>query len=314
MQDLELLHFYTTVTCFTLTDKPERQHVWQHVIPKIAFSHHFLLYGILSISALHLSHLASERRDSLVVDASTYHTTALPMFLSALSNISSQNCNACSAFATLLVVYKWASCSDTDHLFFGDTPAEVEADTMEWVQLLRGAGTVISNYYQEIMQGPLRAILQWDNTAELAAETSPEDSARFTCLEQLWDISPTPFTSDEVDALKEALRWLKITYTMMTRPTDRADSASDALSWPIRIPDLFLLMVQQRQPAALVVLVHYCLLLNRVGDFWWIRGMSRHLLQKIHGAVGKEWESWITWPLQDLVLCEFRNHHSQTKV
>ncbi len=35
--------------------------------------------------------------------------------------------------------------------------------------------------------------------------------------------------------------------------------------------------------------------------------MSRHLLQAVHKVLGKEWENWITWPLQDLVLSEFKN-------
>jgi len=36
-----------------------------------------------------------------------------------------------------------------------------------------------------------------------------------------------------------------------------------------------------------------------------MQGMSRRLLQAIHGKIGKEWESWIAWPLQNLVLAEF---------
>ena len=284
--------------------------MWQHVVPQIAFSHSFLLYGLLAISASHLARLAPDRMASLSADASVYHATALPMFRSALLGINSQNCHACSAFAALIAVYKWASVDNTDALFFADTANQVEVDTVEWVQLLRGSGSVIRCYYQEITQGPLGPILQWDNAAESSAETNPEDSARFTALEQLWDGAPDRFSAVEVDALKEALRWLKIIYTMISRPNDNTDAASDALSWPVRVPALYLLMVNKRQPEALIVLAHFCLLLNKVEDFWWIRGMSRHLLQKIHHTLGKEWETWISWPLQDLILCEFRKQHT----
>ncbi|KAH8805272.1 hypothetical protein F5884DRAFT_443481 [Xylogone sp. PMI_703] len=311
-KDLELFHFYTVSTCLTFSLIPERQHVWQHVVPKIAFPHSFLLYGLLAISASHLARLTPDRKDALTADASMYHTTALPMFRSALSSIDSQNCHACAAFSMLVVVYKWASVKDAGDLFFADTADQAEADTVEWVQLLRGAGSLINCYYQEIIQGPLGPISQWDNAAERSAEANPEHCDRFTALEQLWDAAPVPFDTIEVDALKEALRWLKILYTMISRPNDKIDAASDALSWPVQIPELFLLMANRKQPEALVLLAHYCLLLNKVEDFWWIRGMSRHLLQEIHRALGTEWENWISWPLQDLVLCEFKNHYSRS--
>lgn len=312
-EDLELLHFYTTSTSLTFSTVPERRHVWQNTVPQIAFSHDagFLLHGLLAISALHLSRLAPERKAILYTSASTHHAAALPLFRSALSSINSQNCHACSAFAALLAVYKWASVNDSNSLFFANTDDHVEADTVEWVQLLRGAGSIIYCYYQDITQGPLRPISHWDNASEISAAANPEDAVKFAALEQLWDSAPVPISATEIEALKETLRWLKITYTMISRPNESSDAAADALSWPVRVPDLFLLMVNRRQPEALVLLAHYCLLLNKVEDFWWIRGMSRHLLQKIHLTLGKEWESWLCWPLQDLVLCEFRNHHPE---
>lgn len=283
--------------------------MWQHVVPQMAFSHgaSYLLHGLLAISALHLSRLAPERKDSLITSASTHHAVALPMFRSALSSISSQNCHACCAFAALLTVYKWASVDDTGVLFFADTTDQNEVHTAEWIQLLRGAGNIIRFYYQEITAGPLKPIGQWDDASGISAEANPEDSARFTTLEQLWDSAPVLFSAVDIDTLREALRWLKINYTMISRPNDMADAASAALSWPVQVPDHFLQMVNRRQPEALILLAHYCLLLNKVEDFWWIRGMSRRLLQKIHHMLGKQWESWLFWPLQDLVLCEFRN-------
>jgi hypothetical protein len=63
----------------------------------------------------------------------------------------------------------------------------------------------------------------------------------------------------------------------------------------------------RRCPEALILLAHYCLLLSKIDHLWWLQGMSRHLLQAVHKVLGKEWENWITWPLQDLVLSEFKN-------
>src|SRR6185437_14200064 len=126
-----------------------------------------------------------------------------------------------------------------------------------------------------------------------------------SALEKLWDSTSQCVSAAEADSLKEALRWLKTIYgMMMITPPETNDPASAALSWPVRVPEDYLLMVNQRQPIALVLLAHFCLLLNQIEDFWWIRGMSRRLLQEIHQTLGAEWESWIGWPLQDLVLYE----------
>jgi len=77
------------------------------------------------------------------------------------------------------------------------------------------------------------------------------------------------------------------------------------LSWPIVIPDAYIEMVRQRNPQALVLLAHYCLLLKRVDDRWWIEGKAEELLGKIARVLvaseeGAEWERWIEWPVREV--------------
>lgn len=300
------MHFYTVSTSQTFSNVPARRHVWQSVIPQIALSHDFLLHGLLALAALHLSRVSPERKDNLLAIASTHHAVALPIFRSAVQGLNSQNPHACSAFGTLLTVYEWAATKHTSNLFFATAQHPAEPSTIEWVQLLRGSGRVVSCYYEEIGRGPLAPILQWDLAAESEAETHPAEPVRFAALEELWELDRLAVTAAEVETLKEALRWLRIIYTIMTTPNSNNDPASAALSWPVRVPEMYLTMVRQRHPAALILLSHFCLLLNKVEDFWWIHGMSRRLLQEIHQTIGSEWEPWIAWPLQDLVLCEFQ--------
>jgi hypothetical protein len=42
IHDLELLHFYTISTSQTFSNFPDMRHVWQSVVPQMAFSHGFL--------------------------------------------------------------------------------------------------------------------------------------------------------------------------------------------------------------------------------------------------------------------------------
>ena len=230
-----------------------------------------------------------------------------------MSKITPQNCDACFSFSTLLVIYTWASSDGTGDLFFSDVSGQPGDDgTVEWVRLLRGVNSLLGIYYFEIRQGPLGKLIHlWDDDAKPCPETNPEDTARFATLEQLWNRTPMTISVAEADALRETLDILRETYSFMSLPVPDSgiDPGGASLSWPIRVPEAYIQMVNRRQPEALILLAHYCLLLNKMEKVWWMSGMSRHLLQTIHKTIGKEWESWITWPLQDLVLSEFRNQN-----
>ena len=147
-----------------------------------------------------------------------------------------------------------------------------------------------------------------DEESERAAEANPAEPIRFGLLEQLFDNADTPPSEIEQDALKGALHILQVTYTMTCNlRSNIIDVTSLALSWVVRIPELYISMVSRREPVALAVLAHFCLLLNRMEKVWWISGLGRHLLQDINRTLGKAWEPHISWPLQDLVLYEFQN-------
>jgi len=98
------------------------------------------------------------------------------------------------------------------------------------------------------------------------------------------------------------------------------------IAWSTVTPDTYISLINQRRPEALVLLAHYCLLLSKIDTVWWLKGISRHLLRSVCKALEKvdslgavegserSWESWISWPLQELVLTEFRTAGEETKV
>lgn len=316
--DFELLHFYTSTTAITRCDLPRRQYVWQHVVPKIAFSHHFLLHGLLAFAALHMAHLDPARRKSLHAEASRHHDAALTAFRPIMQNITAENCNACFAFSSTLALYAWASPDCNSNLVFADTSSPVDKDaTVEWVRLIRGTYSLLLAAQDWMSDGPLQPLLSlyegqpaWaPHEAEPTSILDPEVQSKFTALKELWEPSsdwPEP-DHESVEALKEALSLLQEAYSMLCSEDKRVCFTSVVFSWPIRVPEKYITMVNKRVPQALVILAHYSLLLNKLGDFWWMNGMSRHLLQTVHRTLGKKWESWISWPLQDLVLWEFNN-------
>jgi hypothetical protein len=306
--NLELLHFYTTTTSLTLSNRPEQQRIWQQVVPQIAFTHGFLLHGILAFSALHLAPSQPERNTFLWTEATAHHDIGLRLFRLAMSNITSQNCDACLAFSTIVAAYGWASSNQTGNLFFSDTPTSEGEPKVEWASLLRGVNTLLETAGEWMTSSSLKLILHPRPDPKLAEAVDPELSVKLTALGQLWDKLPEKFNAVEVEALNETLFLLHEDYTLVASYPDerQVDIVSIVYAWPIKVPGIFIAMVKELKPEALILLAHYSLLLNRADHLWYVQGMSRRLLQAIHSKIGKEWESWIAWPLQDLVLSEFK--------
>ncbi|KUJ13438.1 uncharacterized protein LY89DRAFT_622311 [Mollisia scopiformis] len=304
VNNLELLHHYTTTTSITLSARPELQQIWQQVVPRLAFAHNFLLHGILAFSALHLAHLQPERKALLYAEASAHHDLGLHMFQTAMTCITPQNCDACFAFSSIIAAYAWASSNETGDLFFSDlSTSEVN---VEWVSLLRGVHTLLQVAGEWMTNGPMSLMLQDRHIdPELANAVDSEVSAKLIALRQLC-FSPGLNVKD-AEVLEKTLILLQEAHGLIASSSidHEIDAVLVVYGWPIQVPEAFFTMVKEQRPEALVVLAHYSLLLNKVNQLWYMKGMSRRLLKTIHGKLGKEWESWITWPLQLLVLAEF---------
>ncbi|RDW83519.1 hypothetical protein BP5796_05010 [Coleophoma crateriformis] len=310
VKNLELLHFYTTTTCFTLSSCPELQHIWQQVVPRIAFTHHFLLHGILAFSALHLACSQPDRKTLLYTEASAHHNIGLGMFRNAISDITPQNCDACFTFSAINAAYAWASSDQTGNLFFSDTLVPEEHSNLEWASLLRGVYTLLKAAGGWMASGSMTLILQPRYMEPGSAKAAdPEVGARLTALSQLWDSPTEKLNVSDVEVLNETLALLIEACGLVALSSiDRQiDMILVVYGWPIKVPEAFFAMVKGQKPEALVLLAHYSLLLNRVDHLWYMHGMSRSLLRTIHRKIGKEWESWIAWPLQNLVLTEFND-------
>ncbi|KAH8768713.1 hypothetical protein F5882DRAFT_442365 [Hyaloscypha sp. PMI_1271] len=328
-QHLELLHLYTTTTVYTFTTLPARAQIYQHIVPQLAFRHPFLLSGILALSALHLSHLHPARKDQLHRDAVEYHDVALKGFKQELGSITKENCEALYVFSTFLVVCAWAGSEGKGNLFFSEREGEgaegEEGGTAEWVNLLRGSRTLARDCYAWVMDGPVRTFIQLYNDQPKFFDLPEEDTARFAALETLWG-PESAFTRAEKEALSEALRHLKEIYAMLLHygaTSQKLCTIAMTIAWSTITPDTYISLVSQRCPEALVLLAHYCLLLSKIDNVWWLNGISRHLLRSVCRMIGKvgnardggegKWEAWISWPLQELVLTEFRGEGEEEK-
>lgn len=226
--------------------------------------------------------------------AAAHYDKAINTYRQAMSNVTRQNCEVLFGFSTFVAIYSWVSSDFSGDLFFVDPAAEGTDNNIAYVHLLRGILPLLEVSHQWLINGPLEYFL---TTLEYEIQEKEEvvaaSSAKFDALDRLWnpDLSSTLFTSLEIEAFRHALGLLKDVYNMIHYGGENVDAVGMCLGWPIRTHETYIDMVNRRQPEALILLAHYCLLLGHVDEFWYMRGMSRRLLRSIHRVLGKEWES-----------------------
>lgn len=295
MVDLELLHNFTTSTCYTLSSKPDLKSLWQIVIPQLAFSQDFLMRGLLAVSALHLAHFApQEKRGRYAAQAAMQQDRALTAVRSAMSNVTRENCDALFVFSTSVIIFTFAQPRVPDTLLFIGSQDQGMA---EWLLLIRGVHTIIRSARDWIAAGPVSPMLKSGGDRSSSEYLEPPESDRLMDLSQL--IKETTVDEAELEAYEDAIRKLRKCFSAVCASDTRICHLAPAFSWPIRISDEYMGLLRKHTPEALAIFAHYSVLLKKLDGFWWVQGWGTSLLSTIYGLLGTEYRLWIRWPIQE---------------
>ncbi|KAL2012766.1 hypothetical protein VTN00DRAFT_291 [Thermoascus crustaceus] len=182
IEDMKLLHHYTSITYATLDTTVAQRPLWQKTVVKLGFRHPFLLHGILAISAIHLATTTTNNnnnstiRAELVRSSSAHINTALETFRKLLEDIhvSRDNCTALFVFSCIVVVYNFAVAqteatapeSDDDrhrHGGGGDGDDGHEHDPiaalLNSIRLVRGVDSVLKPHWATLITSELAPVL-----------------------------------------------------------------------------------------------------------------------------------------------------------
>jgi hypothetical protein len=290
MGDLELLHHFTTQTCFTLSDQPRSHRLWQVAVPREGFQHEFLMRGILAVAALHLSFLTREKQDAYRQTAVRHQDIALSLFRSLMPNISESNCHAFFALSSLIVVFAFAAPRAPHSLAFTDDSEE----PTEWLPLIRGVRSILVSVWPWIKSGSLGGLLpdgiEQPNPRELS-EAADDQFQRLLRLCEATSAGP-----DAAEAYREAIHGLRTCYVKLYSKAPTECEVSIAFLWPVLIPQKFVRLLNSRAPEALIILAHYCVILHHLDGYWWKTGWTGHLIDNISRVLDEPWRSWMQWP------------------
>ena len=290
MGDLELLHHFTTETCFTLSNQAQSHRLWQVAVPREGFQHAFLMHGILAVAALHLSGLKPEKQEAYRQTAAQHQDRALSLFRSVMPTITESNCHAFFALSSLIVVFAFAAPRARHSLAFTKDSDE----PTEWLSLIRGVRSILMSVWPWVKNGSLGGLLPDGIEQPNPRELSEAAENQFHQLLRL--CAGVSAEADVVDAYRETIHGLRTCYVKLYTKAPTECEVSIAFLWPVMIPQNFVTMLNSRAPEALIILAHYCVILHHLDGYWWKSGWTGHLLDNIYRVLDESWHSWIQWP------------------
>jgi hypothetical protein len=288
IDDLELMHHFTALTCMTLPRSDMLRQVWQVEVPKLGIQYPYVMHQILAVAALHLVSLHPDNHQRHTLDAFRHQTEALAGIRQSIGSINDDNCEALFAASSLLLISAFATFSRSkDWLEQAKTP--VIRDIVDVFALVRGMNEILSCSEAYLKRGKFAPIF------EIQPSVTPSAVLRETRaqLGHLWThMSSAPNSSllcRETDTLVE---WIDRCDATTSKPELRV-----TMTWPIYISSEYISVILAQDAAALILLAHYCAVAGSTEtSTWYMKSWSRTALRAIDQAIDPAWKSLLDWP------------------
>ncbi|PQE20707.1 C6 zinc finger protein [Rutstroemia sp. NJR-2017a BBW] len=293
--DMELMHHYATSTSYTLSSGAAASVVWRLNVPQIAYSHEFVMRGILAMAALHIAHFKPEKRVFYVEQAMIHYQLALPVATALLSNITEDNCTALYVFSSMALLHALASPrKDSDFLIVDDT------DVSSWVYLLRGLRSISDVSYEIIQNGPLAPMFSAGaRRAQLRENPGPyEDFYNLNQLQQY--VKASSGDPEDTESYMQAIDELRKSLSVLFTVGPAEYEVTDLFIWPYKVPGRYLSLLRRREQLALIVYAYFCIPMKRLDSHWWIQGWAIHLIRQIYALLNPENRLWIQGVIEEV--------------
>lgn len=336
LDDMRLLHHFTSCTSATLSDGQEAQQTWATTVVQIAFTHSFLLQGILALAALHMASLNTDEKERLSILAASKQDAALKDFRHQLENITSQNCDAIFAFSFLAEYYIPASAGTVINPAATFMENDLFDAIVDWLRLHQGTSDIYKRKGHWIQKGPVAPLLWSEVLGESCLSPTQKPNTGDTKthpvhdLARKWDTDIACTTSDahENNINSRALEILVEAFDLVSEDskanTGRVsvnELLSDALptedeisprvkgsnylrvsfGWLFEIPFGFVGLLEQRRPAALVILAYFSVLFQNAPKFWWNEPIPAKIVKAVAAVLPREYQRWIEWPIHEVL-------------
>ncbi|KAJ5346300.1 hypothetical protein N7541_008782 [Penicillium brevicompactum] len=289
MEQLQLVLQWIQHTHRFLARNEQTRKVWEIAVLEEGLKAPFLMHGILGVSALHLSCSNNSEQARWLSVAISHKNIALSMFSEQLSNIDQSNAKAMVGFAGLVVVFGLGSA-----LTPGTDSGPSLGSLLEIFTLSRGVQTVVNEEFQFLLQS---------NFAPLFNATPPDVPTpehllnAFDYLIELNNQLGLECDNHDATSYKQSIDVLRdLSAFTLAQPTTMTLMGG----WAIRLLPKFMDALIRHDPFALVVLAHFCGLLDMAHENWCVGPWGSVVLDEIHRLLPSEWKQRIKWPIEQV--------------
>jgi hypothetical protein len=294
MLHLELLHNFSTLTCYTLSHNAAVKDVMRIEAPRVAFGNDYAMHGLLAVSALHLSHLRSDKQQYYLSYANEQYELGLSLVTPLVQTLNPQNCSALYMFAVFSVVFSTAKPRNPH-----DFPLIGDGQSWDWFTNFRGMRALIEPSVDVLRKGPFGPMFQMGMQRSKLREQSTSECEQLLHLRQL--VSEFCSEPKDLKIYSATIDELAKCYNVLYGPvTSQLFELSDVFIWLWRVPDEYLTLVRKKTPEALSILAYFAVMISRLGNWWWLDGLSGYLISTIWRELDSEYRSWIRWPIEEI--------------
>lgn len=290
IDNLELMHKFSTDTYKSLCVSDSENTIWQITIPRLALNIRYLMDGILALASLHLATSAEPAKALIYQDRGLqFYNRSLTPFRHAIDNITPQNCDAVFAHSIIMIAISIASPRLTATK---DETSSITENIVVLFELLQGVKNILQASQPWIN---LELFTQGEFWKSTTAELDPDTDAALTNLASLNDEVMIGVYAKWHNINQVVLSHLRHCYTKFSHSPD----PSPVMAWLAAVDKDFVDSLRCRQPFSLLILMYWGVLLGELdGKRWWARGSGRALVSELLDGLRSgdpRWESVLTW-------------------
>ena len=286
-----LLRHYEASTSLTIAIEGDDELLWRDTVLRLAQEQDFLMLAVLSISSLHLAYLFPNCRRRLIMQASEYHLQAMPLFRRAIAHPDTKNCHAILLFSHLLVLSTFASEQQDENLLLVTSDGD---DVLPpWLYLIRNGCSMLCDVWEDIESGPCRELaLAWEAPFKIR-ETHEQSVLDALLAAAPPRSSPRAWSKDVYTEFHEAASALALAFDLSDSSPHMFTTWDVLRIWPMRISEGFICLLKAHHPAALILLAHYSVLLQRTDSRWYCQGRGTILLRTVTRKLDVYWHTFL---------------------
>ncbi|KAF5706928.1 arylsulfatase [Fusarium mundagurra] len=292
--DRELLCHWHQVAHKAIIHQRGSEDLWQHEVIHLAFDHPVILNLVLAISSFEQAHTAHRsqvntprdriRRDIYASLGLKYSQAAAGMMRHAVAKANMNNGPVCHLASVLMMINSYAQGSVKELVRARTEPSTMLSDLLVTCRLTRGVRAIAETY--GVIRPDRHELILFVTEAE-SPDHGPLDPVlnmlnSLTFLELEEDKKTKQICQDALDLMK----WLvQKAQTSEWCPAHRA-----SLQWICLVGKDFMRLVEDHEPAALVLFSYGCFLDNSYSrNTFVMRGWKQGVCAEIRDIVGSKW-------------------------